>query len=927
MHAHPGITPAQVRAALTASALDIEAPGVDVDSGAGIIMAPAAVAAVGGVPSAVIDVDSFTAIDNPGDGDGFIVGGEGAALTVALTNLASVTAANVTATLSTSSPYVKVLEPATRSYGTIAPGAVVNANGATPWAFTVVSDAPCALTIDFVLTLTFTSSGPMTSRSVHVAVPIGTTIDINGTFGSPVSASPWYTAATGMQSGRITGIGTGSTCAVPRSYPGTNTPTTGRHYDAYTFPICGAAAVGSCTPITLDGVNTVPMFSAAFAPSFNPASLAEHYLGDSGGAFTTQNFSIDTHGSGPLVVTVYEALPNSGAGTSYHLRLTGMCGSCVRNGVPTATARNMIVPAGAGGMAAVSIDNGSSDPDGDPLTITQSPAGPYPVGVTTVLLTVTDPKGAASQTTATVTVLPTVTVTGVSPGSGPLGGGTPITITGTGFSTMPGATQVLVGGVPATTVTCVSATQCQAVTPRGAAPGIVNIEARVDGQASADAAADDFTYIEHTYLLAEGATGGFFDEDVLIANPNPMALNVTLTFFKEDGTTATQTTTIDGQSHMRIAVDDVPGLEATAASVQVSAEGGYPLIVERSMFWDRRHYAGHSASAVSAPATQWFFAEGSQGFFDTYVLVVNANPTPAAITMTFLREGEMPIVKTMTVGAQSRLTVYAGDLPELAYHSFAIQVDATQLVIAERSMYFGSTPTQGWSGGHASGGSALAPQWYFAEGATGPFFNTFLLLGNPQATDAHVQVQYLLEGGDVIVAPKVVPTRGRLTINVATEADSRLRNAAFSTQVTSDVPIAAERSMYWPATLPWREAHNSAGATELATSWGVADGRVGGDHDFHTYLLLGNPQSTAANVTVAYLRSTGAPIVKTYIVPALTRYTIDVNGDVPELANSLFGARIDVTNGVGIMVERSMYWDAEGIFWSGGTNATAARLP
>jgi len=80
-------------------------------------------------------------------------------------------------------------------------------------------------------------------------------------------------------------------------------------------------------------------------------------------------------------------------------------------------------------------------------------------------------------------------------------------------------------------------------------------------------------------------------------------------------------------------------------------------------------------------------------------------------------------------------------------------------------------------------------------------------------------------------------------------------------------------------------------------------------------------------VTVTSLRAQGTPIVKTYVVPATARYTIDVNADVPELANSLFGARIDVTNGVGIMVERSMYWDANGLFWSGGTNANAARLP
>ena len=108
--------------------------------------------------------------------------------------------------------------------------------------------------------------------------------------------------------------------------------------------------------------------------------------------------------------------------------------------------------------------------------------------------------------------------------------------------------------------------------------------------------------------------------------------------------------------------------------------------------------------------------------------------------MTFLREGEAPVVKTMTVGAQSRLTVYAGDVPELANRSFAIQLDATQAVIAERSMYFGATATRGWSGGHASGGSSLARQWSFAEGATGSFFNTFFLLGNPQAVEARVEV-------------------------------------------------------------------------------------------------------------------------------------------------------------------------------------------
>lgn len=62
--------------------------------------------------------------------------------------------------------------------------------------------------------------------------------------------------------------------------------------------------------------------------------------------------------------------------------------------------------------------------------------------------------------------LPTPTVTAVSPTSGPLTGGTPITVTGTNF--VNGAT-VRVGGVLATSVVFNSATSLSAVTPAGTA--------------------------------------------------------------------------------------------------------------------------------------------------------------------------------------------------------------------------------------------------------------------------------------------------------------------------------------------------------------------------------------------------------------------------------------------------------------------------
>jgi hypothetical protein len=428
-----------------------------------------------------------------------------------------------------------------------------------------------------------------------------------------------------------------------------------------------------------------------------------------------------------------------------------------------------------------------------------------------------------------------------------------------------------------------------------------------------------------TYTMAEGSTGAFFDTDILLANPNAVAAPVVINYLTGSGDEISQSLTLAPTSRTTIAVDQIPGLEATEVSATVTSTAALPLVVERTMRWDATGYGAHTEKATDGPATTWLFAEGSQGFFDTYVLLANPGSVESTATLTFLLEGATPIVKTFTLAPTSRRTVPVSTIPELLNQSFGIIVNFTQPGVAERAMYFGSPV---FNAGHESAGvNAPATEWFLAEGATGSFFTTFVLLANPGSADATATVTFLPEGGLPVMKTKTVPAGRRLTLNIAQE-DATLTGGAVATRVVSTQPILVERAQYWPFTFDrWYEAHNSFGSTKVSTKWGLAEGRSGGPEAYQTFILMANADaSQAAQVRVTFLRTDGTTVVKTVTVNPASRFTLPVSS-VAELTNQSFGALIEVTSGPGIFVERAMYSNANGVVFAAGTNALATRLP
>jgi Proprotein convertase P-domain len=431
------------------------------------------------------------------------------------------------------------------------------------------------------------------------------------------------------------------------------------------------------------------------------------------------------------------------------------------------------------------------------------------------------------------------------------------------------------------------------------------------------------TVREFTYALAEGATGEFFDLDVTLANAGNMAAPIAIDFLPEGGAPILTTNTVPANAPLQIRADLVTDRGAT--STVVHSTEAVPLAIERTMSWDARGYGGHGSGAAS-PARRWLFAEGSQGFFHTYVMLANDHANDVAVRVKFLVEGGGVVTHDVTVPARSRQTIDAGTLPAVVGRSFGLDITAEAPIIAERAMYFSMGTDRLFDGGHESAGvNETSTRWFLAEGATGPFFDCFVLLSNPNDAPARVRLTYLLPDGATYAQDVRMAPNSRETINVETVAPL-LANAAVSTMVIADVGIVVERAMYWPnVAVGWREAHNSFGVTQTGLRWGLADGRLGGPRGYETYILLANPNAHAAEVQLRFLQS-GAEVTRLYTLPPTSRLSISAS-EIEELRDGVFGAEIQVLNAQPIAVEKALYWNADGEIWAAGTNVTATRLP
>jgi len=323
-------------------------------------------------------------------------------------------------------------------------------------------------------------------------------------------------------------------------------PSGGTQFDAsYAYDITVSPALPDGLTVSNDGngvISGIPLVAGPYSGTITVRDKSDYTK--------SQPLSFTIAPTAPKVTSVLPTAGPSTGGATVTIKGTNFIGATVVTF--GATASNFVV-------------NSATQ-----ITAT-SPAG----GPGTVDITVTTPDGTSVTSAADqYTYVSAPTVTSIGPKTGPTGGGTSVTITGTGFSVAPPVGAVKFGAANAT-YTINSSTQITATSPANSA-GVYDITVTTVGGTSAVSAADQFTYEPAPTVTAvspgSGPTSG--GTTVIITGTNFGGLaGVTFggapaTSFTANSTTQITATTPAGAGTVDVRVTTVNGTSTTSPAAR-----------------------------------------------------------------------------------------------------------------------------------------------------------------------------------------------------------------------------------------------------------------------------------------------------------------------------------------------------------------------
>ncbi len=399
---------------------------------------------------------------------------------------------------------------------------------------TATAPAGAAATVDVrVTTAAGTSAVSGADQFTYVSPPAPSVTAVSPTSGAMAGGTSvtitgsYLTGATGVYFGSVAATSftvvsdTQVTATAPPEGSGTvdvtvvtpsgTSSTSGSDQFTYTAAAPTVTAVSPNSGTTAGG-NTVTIsgsnFTGATAVSFGTLPATAFRVNSDSSITAVAPIAV----AGTVDVTVTTPAGTSATGTADRYTYTSIAGTPTVTGVSPAsgytTGGTVVTITGANLTGLVSVAFGSVPATNltvvspGQITATAPAQGPGTVDIT--VTTVLGTSAVSSADTFTY-VIPVPVVTAVSPPSGPTGGGTSVTITG---SNLTGASGVTFGANPATSFSVISDSQVVAVAPPNTTAGPVDVKVTTANGTSATSASDRFTYWAGSYAT-EGTRATF----------------------------------------------------------------------------------------------------------------------------------------------------------------------------------------------------------------------------------------------------------------------------------------------------------------------------------------------------------------------------------------------------------------------------------
>lgn len=458
----------------------------------------------------------------------------------------------------------------------------------------------------------------------------------------------------------------------------------------------------------------------------------------------------------------------------------------------------------------------------------------------------------------------------------------------------------------------------------------------------------------HRAAFAEGIEASGFSTRYALLNADTDVATVVARFVLDSGRVVQRELEVAAGQRVFFDAESVPELLGRTFGVEFTSDRF--LATERRVQWANGQGAHREVGQV--PSRDWYFAEGAtHSGFNVFYAVANDGDEPVEVhvrplvwipanttgdPLDVIRPARLPYV----LPPHSRTTIWLNDALRSTYGAVDVgaHLTASAPIVAERVMYLASATSAFGAGNVSAGARAPSTRWSVPEGATGSFFDEFVLMANPFEVPATATLTYRRADGVTATKSYLVPPFGRVTVWVDEEqADARgalFRDAVLSIQVEATQPIVVERSMWWPGptVATWAESHVSSGVSMAHPRWLVPDAEVAGSNNAETYVLVGNPSALQQRVEVMLrieLPGVSYGVLFEADLPPGERLSVPVREAFDEsvarhgLTSAVLDVRARLPNGLpgAIVVERSTYSDANGQRWRAGSSASAVPVP